>query len=531
MKLNFVIFFILFVQLLNAQNHFGRFESIDVQHYIFEIHLNDSTNQIEGKTNILLKFLKTADSVQLDLIGQNDSTTTGMKVQNVVIAGNSEKFIHKNSQLTINFGREIKAGETINIGVIYSGIPADGLIISENKFGDRTFFGDNWPDRARFWLPVVDHPSDKATLEFLVFAPDQYKVVSNGMLQNEIHLGNGTTFTHWKENVPISTKLMVIGVARFEVTESGEFNNIQVSSWVFPQNAEQGFWDFAAGMRPLAFFSEIIGPYSYEKLAHVQSKTRYGGMENATCIFYAERAISGKQQIEGLIAHETAHHWFGNSVTEQNWHHVWLSEGFATYLTHLYKQYYRGESIFKNGLMEDRKQVIQFAKKKFAPVIDTTVTDYLELLNANTYQKASWVLHMLRVTIGEENFNQTLQEYYRAFRNSTAVTADFQNIAERVSRQELDVFFYQWLWQPGFPVLKWKWKQKTNGEIQLKIRQMQKTYLFRFPLEIQLIFTNGESNTETIHISEKKIKTVFTSEQKIKNIQLDPEVKLLFEMK
>jgi len=530
MKFNLTIFFFFSVLFLNAQNHYSRFESIDIQHYIFEIHLNDTTNRIEGKATILVRFLKPSSSLQLDLVGLNDSTASGMEVENILAEGSPAGFVHKNDQLQINFNREIKADETVDVGVIYSGIPADGLIISENKFGDRTFFGDNWPDRARFWLPTVDHPSDKATLEFLVFAPEQYKVVSNGDLKEEINLGNGLKFTCWKENVPISTKLMVIGVARFAVCELGKFKSIPVSCWVFPQNAEKGLLDFAVGMRPMAYFSEIIGPYPYGKLAHVQSKTKYGGMENASCIFYAERAITGRQQIESLIVHETAHQWFGNSATGQNWHHVWLSEGFATYLTHLYEQYYKGEQVFKSGLIEDRERVIKFADKKPAPVIDTTVTNYMELLNANSYQKASWFLHMLRNKIGEKNFMQTLKEYYRTFRDSTALTADFKHIAEKNSGQDLDDFFYQWLWQPGFPVLKWNWKQKSNGGIRININQARKNYVFHFPLEIKLLFENGESRVETITISKKKTKSNFATDKQIKDIQLDPEVKLLFEV-
>ncbi|MCF6333455.1 MAG: hypothetical protein L3J11_09250, partial [Draconibacterium sp.] len=133
---------------------------------------------------------------------------------------------------------------------------------------------------------------------------------------------------------------MVIGVARFAVQYNNDYKEVPVSSWVFPQNREEGFSDYSVGDKALKYFSEIIGPYSYEKLAHVQSKTRYGGMENAGCIFYAEKSVTGKNRAESLMAHETAHQWFGNSVTEQNWHHIWLSEGFATYLTHIYIEYF-----------------------------------------------------------------------------------------------------------------------------------------------------------------------------------------------
>jgi aminopeptidase N len=514
---------------LFAQNHYTRFESIDVQNYIFEIHLNDSTNVIEGKATVRVKFLKPAQKVTLDLIGLNDSTSFGMEVSQINFIGNPMRFSHQNGQLEIDFNQIFKIGETIEFEVVYSGIPADGLIISKNKFGDRTFFGDNWPDRARFWLPTVDHPSDKATLEFRVFAPEKYQVVSNGFQLEEANLNGGMKYTCWKENVPISTKIMVIGVARFAVRQNENHNSVPVSSWVFPQNRDEGFLDYSVGDKALGYYSEIIGPYSYEKLAHVQSKTRYGGMENAGCIFYAENSVTGKNQDEGLIAHETAHQWFGNSVTERNWHHVWLSEGFATYLTHLYNEHFFGEEFFRQSLIKDRERVIRFANKKLAPVIDTTIVNYNFLLNANSYQKASWFLYMLQEKVGDSIFFKSLQKYYLTFKDSTVLTSDFQNIVEEVSNQNLENFFYQWLYQSGFPKLKVDWKQNNRKELILKIDQVQKNYLFTFPIEIEIRLKNGDKIYQILTIKDRETKIDITLNERVESIVLDPAIKLLFE--
>ena len=531
MKYFLIISFIVlsFIQ-LSAQNHYDRFESIDIQNYIFEIHLNDTTNRIEGKTNIKIRFLKQSQKLILDLIGRNDSTNTGMEVTRVSFKGNPVKFSHQNNQLEIDLNQIIKAREIADFEIEYAGIPADGLIISKNKFGDRTFFGDNWPDRARHWLPTVDHPSDKATLEFRVTAPEKYQVVSNGFQLEESNLDNQQKLTVWKENVPVSTKIMVIGVARFAVLENENDNDVSVSSWVFPQNREKGFADYSIGDIPLKYFSDLIGPYSYEKLAHVQSNTRYGGMENAGCIFYAENSVTGKKKAESLIAHETAHQWFGNSVTEQNWHHVWLSEGFATYLTHLYTRNSLGEEIFRQGLIKDREMVIRYAKRKIAPIIDTTITNYNQLLNTNSYQKAGWFLHMLHEKLGNEVFFKTLKEYYRIYKDSTALTSDFQKVTENISGQKLDSFFYQWLYQPGFPKLKTEWKQRKNMEFNLEISQVQKDYLFTFPLEIEILFSNGNKMVKTLEVKNWKSEFKISVNEKVESIQFDPTVKLLFDV-
>ncbi len=512
-----------------AQNHHNRFESIDIQHYSFEIHLNDSTNRIEGTATVSVNFIKPVKQITLDLIDLNDSTQTGMTVLSVTENSNLLKYKQQNNQLEIQLTDNLIRDKKAIIQIEYAGIPADGLVISKNKFGDRTFFGDNWPNRARYWLPTIDHPSDKATLEFLVYAPEHYQVISNGSLFEETNLPNNIKFTHWKESVPLSTKLMVIGVAPFAVRNNGNYKSIPVSSWVFPQNREDGFKDYAIGKKALQYFSETIGFYSYEKLAHVQSKTRYGGMENASCIFYSERTVNGKNGQESLFAHETAHQWFGNSVTEQNWHHIWLSEGFATYLTHIYNQHFHGEEYFKNGLKKDREQVIKYASRNFAPIIDTTIINYNRLLSTNSYQKASWFLHMLRNKTGDLIFFEGLQKYYHDYQNSTALTDDFKNVMESVSGLELDSFFHQWLWQPGHPKLKVKWEQKSNKKLELTVTQIQPDYTFSFPLEIEIQYKNGDTKYKTIDINKRKTELSFSVKTDIENIVSDPNTKLLFE--
>ncbi|MCF6358265.1 MAG: M1 family metallopeptidase [Draconibacterium sp.] len=523
------IILVLFIFSATAQNHQARFESIDILHYSFEIHLNDSTNRIEGKATISLNFIKPVKQITLDLIEPNDSTQTGMIVSSVTKNGSSLTFKQQNNQLKIQLSEKSITDKSATIQIEYTGIPADGLIISKNKFGDRTFFGDNWPNRARYWLPTVDHPSDKATLEFLVYAPEHYQVVSNGVLFETTNLPNEIKFTHWKESVPLSTKLMVIGVARFAVRNNGSYKYIPVSSWVYPQNRENGFKDYAIGKKALQYFSEKIGFYSYEKLAHVQSKTRYGGMENASCIFYSERTVNGKNGQESLFAHETAHQWFGNSVTEQNWHHIWLSEGFATYLTHVYNQHFHGEKYFRNGLKRDRERVIAYSKRRLAPIIDTTITNYNRLLSTNSYQKASWFLHMLRNKTSDSIFFAGLQKYYHNYQNSTALTKDFKNVMESVSGLELDSFFHQWLWQPGHPNLKVKWENISNKKLKIIVEQTQPDYIFSFPLEIEIRYKNGDADYKTIQINDSKKEVSFSIKNEVKNIIIDPSVRLLLE--
>jgi len=322
-------------------------------------------------------------------------------------------------------------------------------------------------------------------------------------------------------------KVAVIGAAQFGVQQAGMVGDIPVSSWVYPGNRQAGYHDFEPAMEVLAFFMEAIGPYPYEKLANVQSKTRYGGMENASNIFYFEQSVTGGQDHIDLIAHEVAHQWFGNSVTEGNWHHIWLSEGFATYGANLYMEHAYGRDEMAMRLISERQQVLVFGKRSPRPIVDTTVTDWNNLLNPNSYQKAGWVLHMLRRQVGEVAFWKGLRQYYATYKNENALTADFQAVMEKVSGMELDDFFQQWLYQPGLPEIEVEWSYENN-ELTLDIRQVQSGEAFDFSLDVLAESQDREEQTWTIEIDRSQQSFSLPCRVKPERIWLDPDTWLLF---
>jgi len=404
------------------------------------------------------------------------------------------------------------------------------LIISKNMFGDRTFFGDNWPDRAHKWLACIDHPSDKATVDFTVSVPDHYKVIANGNLINEADEGNNYRLYHWRSDEPLPTKVMVIGVAEFGIDTIENNLGIPISTWSYKEDTSLWFQPFSKVAEPISFYETILGPYPFSKLADVQSTTIFGGMENAGNIFYREDLMNHRRNPEGTIAHEIAHQWFGNSVTEANWYDLWISEGYATYLTDLFYEHKYGREVFKSRMAEERKMVIRYAGRNRAPIIDTTVTDYSDLLTPNVYEKAAWFLHMLRKEIGDELFLKCLKTFYEKYRYSNAVTGDFQDLVESISGKNLNQFFEQWLRKPGYPDLNIVWYQKKN-KVLVKIEQLQKDPVFDFPLELGIIRTDSTMNTETVHVDRTTETFSLPAQGKIINLVPDPEVWLLFEGK
>ena len=450
-----------------------------------------------------------------------------MNIAYILQNSDTVKFNHSNNSLSI-FADSMNTKNKFTYTIKYSGVPKDGLIISENIFGERTFFGDNWPNRAHNWFPCVDHPSDKATIEYIITAPNTYQVIANGLEVEETNLTHTQKLYHYKTSIPIPTKVMVFGAARFAVQNLGETHQIPVSTWVYPQNKNAGFYDFSIAHKVMDYFIENIGEYPFEKLANVQSKTRFGGMENAGNIFYFEKSVTGKQEYEDLIAHEIAHQWFGNSASEKDWPHLWLSEGFATYLTNLYMLHAKGDAVFKTRLSKERNTVINYYKTKQTPVVDYQTKNLMALLNANSYQKGSWVLHMLRNKIGNDLFWQGLKTYYEKYKFSNATTTDFKNVMEQATGENLDVFFEQWLLKPGHPILKTNWIY-SSGILRVLINQTQET-VFEFDIDIEIEYTDETKEIRTIKVEHHAMPYELAVDKEVKAIVYDPNVKLLFEL-
>ncbi len=508
---------------LFSQEHYDRLETLDVQRYTFQITLNDDGESIEMREVVEIKFLKEAESFYLDLV--NEKNGKGMTVQKVELESSSEsvKFEHQDNQLRIFPTSTPEKYATETFVIRYGGIPRDGLIISKNRHGHKTYFGDNWPNRARNWLATVDHPSDKAFVRWEVTAPSEFNIIANGV---PVVFDHPDTYI-FETRVPLPTKVMVIAAAQFEVEMVGNVNEIPVSSWVFPEDTAKGFEHYDDAAPILATFIDSIAPYAYGKLANVQSKTRYGGMENASSIFYYESSVD--KEIIPLLAHEIAHQWFGNMATEANWHHIWLSEGFATYFTDLYIEWSQGEEAFLGRMTRERTKVLRYGSGNKKPVVNTEITDYNRLLNPNSYEKGAWVLHMLRHKIGYPTFMEVVRTYYARFGGKNALTEDLQGVMEELSGMDLEGFFQQWLYFKVNPEI----VVEMMGKKKVRIKQVQEGPAFEFPLEVGFLDSSGEMHLETFAVS-KSSETFTVSDAfpgKYKEIVPDPGVKLLAKIK
>jgi len=518
-----------------VQDGYPKNWGIDILHYSFELQLSDDTDTIKGQATIDARYLEPGQSaLRLDLISRSPALDgKGMTVDRVQMAGANLTFRHKDDQVFIEIGREVEVQKRIQVTVDYHGIPASGLKIGQTKYGDRSFFSDNWSSRARNWLPSVDHPYDKATNELIVTAPDQYQVISNGLLIEETDLSGGLRLTHWKNSVPIATWLYVLGVGEFAVQYVDTFDGKSIQTWVYRQDRDAGFYDFAIPTRQvLAYYSDLIGPFSYEKLANIQSNSVGGGMEAASAIFYGDRSVTGtrSRRWQHVIIHELAHQWFGNAVTEYEWNDLWLSEGFATYYTLLFREYAYGKDDFVEGLKDARDRVFTFYEDDYDfRIIREHLPDLNDVSGSMIYQKGAWVLHMLRVMVGEDVFDEGVRTYYAAYKDRNASTADFRRYIEEASGMELEWFFDQWLYQGGVVYLDGYWQyDEALGELVVSVRQTQPTYTFRISPAFDIVYEDGSRERLSIEFEGNAlVEHIMTAEKRVVDVIPDPDTELL----
>lgn len=530
------IFILIIVPFLAAADGYPINKNIDIKHYSFTLNLSDSTNEIIGNTLISLQFKKAGvQSFRLDLVNQSSERQgKGMKIDAVLLNNQSLAYTHEKDALIIQMPKPSVEGSEIVISIQYHGVPFDGLRIGATKFGDRSFFNENWPNRTRHWLPTIDHPYDKATSEFIVKAPARYKVVSNGLLVEESYLGNNVKLTHWKQSVPVSSWLFVLGVAEFAVQYVDQFKGKSIETWVYSKNREAGFYDFKEPTKKvLEFYSKYVGPFAYEKLANIQTPSVNGGMETSSAIFYGEDLVNGKrdERTRNIVIHEIAHQWFGNAVTETTWDDAWLSEGFATYFTLLFIENEYGKAEFDKGIQKAKKAVFDMSVKmpQFSIVSDRTAEKEV-VTTGLTYQKGAWVLHMLRNLVGDASFQKGIQLYYAKYFNANATTNQFREEMERASGKDLKLFFKQWLYQPTNPIINANWSfDNKQKKLTINLSQVQNgDILFDLPIEIGY-YIKGYNFPKLLKVQLSKKEQIFSFpvESIPEKIEIDPRNILL----
>lgn len=503
------------------------------EHYIVNITLNEALSEItsaSARINVLI--VKPTSVIDLDF-GE-------MTTDKVTLGSKSLSFTHKNGKLEVTLPGPATPGTRLTLTVDYHGKPKDGLILTNDKDGKPSAVGDNWPNRVHHWIPTLDHPSAKATITFNVTAPAREEVVANGRLDHVETSANGQRTWTFTEGIPIPPYCMIIAVGQFARVEPAQSSITPVSYYVTQSEKDLALKGFSPTIPSLEFFSQTIAPYPYEKLAMIVGATSFGGMENSSAIVFTANLLTRPGQAGvsqtygipaanvGLIAHEIAHQWFGDSVTESTWADLWLSEGFAVYFGNLFVQRFEGESVFQTYMNQAAANVFAYEKKRLTPIHDRETEDLMDLLNALNYQKGAWVLHMLRARLGDDAFFRGIRRYYEAHKNSVASTEDLRAALEKSSGKDLRAFFARWVYDSGHPQYALSWQWRRNKQLRLELKQLQPGNVFMDPVHITITTASGKRDL-ILKPTRKQLIETLPLREKPEHIDLDPHNLLLDE--
>jgi aminopeptidase N len=457
-------------------------EKIDIFYYNIDISIDIESEQISG--NVLLSGsvgLDQPDSIELDL--SNSMIVDSIFVDNIlsVFLHNDNKIKIPSPELTSNEGYDF------NVQIFYHGQP------TSTGFGSFNFDTYNgiphlWtlsePYGARDWWPCKDDPSDKAdSVEISITLQEDQIVVSNGLLIQEVSVGDNQKKYTWFESYPISTYLVSITSYPYTVWHDEYIglngDTLPLDFYVYPDHYEMVQDNYLLTKDMMKVFAEKFGEYPFmnEKYGHAEFG-RGGGMEHQTI-----SSMGGYS--EWLIAHELGHQWWGDLITCSDFHHIWLNEGFARFSEAIWVEASNGPDAYKNYWSNHT-----YYGSGTIYVEDPSTTS--QIFNGNlTYNKAGWVVHMLRGVLGDSLFFETLQSY--AYNDSlaydAATTENFKMVCEDVSGLELDSFFEQWIYGEFYPKYSLAWNTNNENQLQINISQIQNWQFFDMPIEIA-VFTD-----------------------------------------
>ncbi len=463
-------------------------------YYKIEMFVDEVAEQIYGRVTMVGKAkIDGFDQPVLDLYDNMD-------IDSVFDHGvYTTNWTEGSNLITITLATPVNTDEEFEITVVYHGHPVEGGFQSFNfgyHNGTPIISTLSEPFLARTWWPCKDRPDDKAdSVDIVIEVNKDFFVSSNGVLRDSVDNGATTTYW-WHEGYPITTYLVSLAITDYEhfrrwyTYGPADADSTPVDFYPYPELLWTVMSPWTEAVAMIDFYAETFGEYPFVDEKYGMSHfTWSGAMEHQTNTSATSSSFGWDRY---LIAHELSHQWWGDYITVEDWHHIWLNEGFASYCEALYAEHLGGWSDLHSYMSS-----MQYWYSGTIYVQDPSSVG--AIFTSRVYDKGAWVLHMLRHILGDQDFFDGLRAYYSdpTFAHGHANTEQFRDVMASVSGRDLTAFFDDWIYGELYPQYSYSWMSEpgASGEfnIFLHISQVQSSSpsVFDLPIDIAVVSAGG----------------------------------------
>jgi aminopeptidase N len=508
--------------------HYAPDRPVTAQHVRLDLELDFPNRRLAGAVSLRV-------AARRDELTQLVLDAAEMEIGEVTVDGTPARHDYDGSHLRIFLGKTYRRGQVFTVKVAYAATPRRGLYFlgPDDVTPDRPLqcWTQGQDEDSRYWWPCLDAPIEKATSELVCTAPRGMHVLSNGDLRERADLAGDRTRWHYALDLPHAAYLTTLVCGTFaEVTDRAKETGVDVYYYVPPGREADARRTFGRTPEMIDLFSRKIGlAYPARRYSQVVvADFIFGGMENTTATTLTDQALLDERasldyDVEGLVAHELAHQWWGDLLTCREWPEAWLNEGFATYFEYVWREHARGRDEADFEYLGDAEAYLAEAHRYERPIVCRQYEEPIDLFDSHLYEKGGRVLHMLRQELGDDLFWRALGLYAERHARGSVETRDLARAVEEVSGRNFDGFFDQWVHSPGHPVLEASWCWDDERQVgTLKLEQKQdgdRTYSFATRVRLEVA---GKEQDETICLRDRVRTFEFALPSRPTQVVFDP---------